>query len=225
MDDMDELDIREVYNYFKTKIFLILVIIGLIFIGGNIYSFIKKPMYCSNSKIILVSNHNKGDNLSQGDIQLNQDLVGTYSEILKSRKVLNQVINNLNLNTTYDSLYNSIEVGGVGEKEIITLRVNNLKAREAQNIAIETIDVFIKEVNKIYELDNITVIDEPTLEKVPYNKNFIKDNMIYILVGIVVSFGVVFLMFYFDTTIKSSDVIEEKFGLTVLGIVPKEGKE
>jgi len=42
------------------------------------------------------------------------------------------------------------------------------------------------------------------------------------MIGVVLSFGVVFVMYYFDTTIKSSEVVEEKLGLPVIGIVPKE---
>ena len=32
-------------------------------------------------------------------------------------------------------------------------------------------------------------------------------------------------MYCFDTSIKSSEVVEEKLGLTVIGIVPKEERE
>ena len=32
-------------------------------------------------------------------------------------------------------------------------------------------------------------------------------------------------IYYFDTTIKSSEIVEDKLGLTVIGIVPKEEKE
>lgn len=220
---MEEINLKEVYNYFKTKIVLMLIIVALILIAGNVYSILKKPMYSSNSKLILVSDKKGSYNTS--DIQLNQDLVGTYSEILKSRKVLNQVITNLKLKTTYNELYNNVIVSGVGEKEIITIKVNNRNAEEARTIAREVVKVFIKEVKDIYELENVTIIDEPTLELTPYNKNYIKDNLIYIMVSIVVAFGIVFVMFYFDTTIKSSEVIEDKFKLTVLGLVPNEEKE
>ena len=45
------------------------------------------------------------------------------------------------------------------------------------------------------------------------------------MIGVVLSFGVVFVMYYFDTSIKSSEIVEEKLGLTVIGVVPKEEKE
>ena len=48
---------------------------------------------------------------------------------------------------------------------------------------------------------------------------------LFVVIGIVLSFGVVFVMYYFDTSIKSSDIVEEKLGLTVIGIVPKEERK
>ena len=59
----------------------------------------------------------------------------------------------------------------------------------------------------------------------PYNVNYIKDNAIYVMIGLVLSCGIIFIFFYFDTTIKTSEEIEKKLGLTVVGIVPKVGKE
>ena len=35
------------------------------------------------------------------------------------------------------------------------------------------------------------------------------------------SCGIIFIKFYFDTTIKTVEEIENKLGLTVLGILPK----
>jgi hypothetical protein len=49
--------------------------------------------------------------------------------------------------------------------------------------------------------------------------------LIYILVGFVLASAIIFVIYYFDTTIKSSEIVEDKLGLTVIGIVPKEEKE
>ena len=41
------------------------------------------------------------------------------------------------------------------------------------------------------------------------------------MAGLVLSCGLIFIVFYFDTSIKTSEEIENKLGLTVLGVVPK----
>ncbi len=221
---MEEINLSEVYSYFKTKILWILLAIIVIVILGNIYTIITRtPMYQSNTTIVLVGESKKEYN--QSDSLLNQNLIGTYSQIIKSRKVLSQVIENLDLKMTTEELSNSITTSSVEETEIIQITVENAKAKDAQKITDEVAKVFAKEIKDIYNLENVTIIDKAELAKSPYNVNYVKDNIIYLVIGIVLSFGVVFVMYYFDTSIKSSEVVEEKLGLTVIGIVPKEERK
>ena len=221
---MEEINLSEVYSYFKTKILWILLAAVLIIVLGNVFTLLTRtPMYQSNTTIVLVGESKKEYN--QSDSLLNQNLIGTYSQIIKSRKVLSQVIENLDLKMTTEELSNSITTSSVEETEIIQITVENAKAKDAQKITDEVAKVFAKEIKDIYNLENVTIIDKAELAKSPYNVNYLKDNVIYLVVGLVLSFGVVFVMYYFDTSIKSSDIVEEKLGLTVIGIVPKEERE
>lgn len=221
---MEEINLKEVYSYFKAKILWILLAIVIIVIIGNVYTIITRvPMYQSNTTIVLVGESKK--EYSQSDSLLNQNLIGTYSEIITSRKVLQQVIDNLKLKTTVDELSSNITTSSVEDTEIIRITVNNERKKQAAEIADEVAEVFSDEIQDIYNLENVAIIDKAEAANSPYNINYVKDNIIYLAIGIVLSFGVVFVMYYFDTTIKSSEVVEEKLGLTVIGIVPKEDKE
>ncbi len=221
---MEEINLSEVYSYFKTKILWILIAVVVIVILGNVYTiFTRTPMYQSNTTIVLVGESKDGYN--QTESQLNQNLIGTYSQIIKSRKVLNQVIENLKLKMTTQELAQTIQTSSVEDTEIIQITVENENAKDAQKITDEVASVFAKEIKDIYNLENVEIIDKAELAKDPYNVNYLKDNVIYLVISLVLSFGVVFVMYYFDTSIKSSEVVEEKLGLTVIGIVPKEERE
>ncbi len=221
---MEEINLKEVYSYFKSKILWILIAIVVIIVIGNVYTIItREPMYRSNTTIVLVGESKEG--YSQSDSQLNQNLIGTYSEIIKSRKVLSQVIENLKLKMSVEELSNNITTTSVEDTEIIQITVANANAKDAQKITDEVAKVFSEEIQDIYNLENVATIDKAELSKTPYNVNYVKDNIIYLIAGIVLSFGVVFIMYYFDTSIKSSEIVEEKLGLTVIGVVPKEDKE
>ena len=221
---MEEINLKEVYSYFKSRLLWMILAIVVIVIIGNVYTILTRvPMYQSNTTIVLVGESKK--EYSQTDSQLNQNLIGTYSEIITSRKVLQQVIDNLKLKMTVDELSKNITTSSVEDTEIIRITVNNEKKKMAAEIANEVADVFSDEIQDIYNLENVAIIDKAELAKEPYNINYVKDNVIYLMIGVVLSFGVVFVMYYFDTTIKSSEIVEEKLGLTVIGIVPKESKE
>lgn len=221
---MEEINLKEVYSYFKSRLLWMILAIVVIVIIGNIYTILTRvPMYQSNTTIVLVGESKK--EYSQTDSQLNQNLIGTYSEIITSRKVLQQVIDNLKLKMTVDELSKNITTSSVEDTEIIRITVNNEKKKMAAEIANEVADVFSDEIQDIYNLENVAIIDKAEEADTPYNINYVKDNVIYLMIGVVLSFGVVFVMYYFDTTIKSSETVEEKLGLTVIGIVPKESKE
>lgn len=222
---MEEINLSEVYSYFKTKILWILLAVVIIIILGNIFTLVTRtPLYQSNTTIVLVTEEKMEDG-KRIDYQLSQNLIGTYSQIIKSRNVLNQVIKNLNLKISADELASYVSSSAIESTDIIQITVSFDNAKDSQRITDEVAKVFSKEIKAIYNLENVTIIDKAELAKAPYNVNYIKDNIIYLVIGLVLSFGVVFVMYYFDTSIKSSDVVEDKLGLTVIGIVPKEERE
>lgn len=227
---MEEIDLKEMFDYFKSKISWIIITVVLAIGIGNIYTILTRvPMYRSDTSLVLVSKNNgeSGQSFNQGDQQLNKNLVGTYTEIIKSKRVLEKVINNLDLDYTLGELQGRVSVTAVTNTEIIKITASDPEPRQATKISNEIANVFVNEINKFYELNNVAVLDKAESTKSPYNVNYVKDNIIYLLVGVVLSCGIIFIYFYFDTTIKTSDDIEKKLGLNVIGTVPKVnlGKE
>ena len=219
---MEEINLLEVFEYFKNKLVWIIASILVALVIGNIFTLATRvPMYRSNTTILLVG-QSENATLSQNDVNINNNLVNTYSEIIKSRRVLSQVINNLDLDYTVAELSNNIAVGTKEGTQIITVAVSDDDAKRAKDIANEVSKVFAADVKELYKLDNVAIIDSAVKAAAPYNLTYVKDNVIYFAIGLVLSCGVIFVMFYFDTTIKSADSIEEKLGLTVLGVVPEE---
>ncbi|MBQ3306971.1 MAG: hypothetical protein IJG68_02130 [Bacilli bacterium] len=224
---MEEIDLKDLFDYFKGKISWIIISIAIALVIGNIYTmFTRVPYYKSSTSLVLVSEHGSDNSTyNTSEQQLNKNLVSTYSEIIKSKMVLNTVISNLGLNYTATELQNNIMVSSVSNTEVIRISVSDADSNLAAQIADETANVFVQEVNKFYKLNNVTVLDKAEVALKPYNVNYVKDNIIYLLVGLIISCEVIFIFFYFDTTIKTSDEIEKKLGLTVIGTVPKIGKE
>ena len=225
---MEEIDLKELFDYFKGKLVWIIVSIILVVVVGNLYTiFTRVPLYKSNTSLVLVS-EKRNDATSaynNSEQQLNKNLVATYSEIIKSKTVLNKVIENLELDMAYADLKKMVTVEDVDNTEVIIINVSNSDADMAAAIANEIASVFVTESNEIYQLNNVSVLDVAEKSTVPYNINYLKDNAIYIMIGLVLSFGIIFVIYYFDTTIKTSDEIEDKLKLTVIGTVPVVGKE
>ena len=132
---MEEIDLKELLMFIKDKIGLLITITAAVCLIGCIYGlFIQTPMYESYTTVILSGNESSSA-INQADVNLNRVLVDTYAEIVKSRRVLTQVIEELDLDLTYENLYNKITVSAVNNTEIIKITINDKDAIKAKNIA------------------------------------------------------------------------------------------
>ena len=78
---------------------------------------------------------------------------------------------------------------------------------------------------ELYNIQNIGIIDYAEASQKPYNINLIKSIAIYLMIGIILSLAVVFVMFYFDTTIKNVEEVERKLNIPVIGAIPVGGRK
>jgi len=224
---MEEINIKELLEYFKSKVGLLLIITVIVCIAGCLYGiFLQKPMYSSYTTVILSGNNSSNSSsITQSDITLNKNLVNTYAEIVKSRRVLEKVISRLSLDTSYSELSSKITVGAVTNTEIIKIIVNDDNATDAKNIANVTANYFSEEVKDLYNMNNVNILDEAIEANNPYNINIPKQLILYFMFGLVAAFGIIFVIFYFDRTVKSVEQVEQKIKLPILGSVQEfEGK-
>jgi len=217
---MEEIDLKELISFFKNKVGLFIIIAMGILLLGSIYGlFVQKPMYSSYTTVILGGSNDPSSTITQNDITLNKNLVDTYAEIVKSRKVLDQVIEELDLDMKYETLYNKIAVSSVNNTEIIKITVSDDDSINAKNIANVTAEIFTGEVINYYKMNNVNILDEAIATDEPYNINIVKQIIIYLMLGCVLGAGTLFVIFYFDRTIKSTEQVEEKIKLPILGSV------
>ena len=222
---MDELNLKDIFNMFWTKKFEIILIIAIAVVIGFIYSYVLvKPEYKSTTSILLAkSNTAQADDgtITSSEISLNQKLVSTYSDLIKTEKVLTQVINNLQINKTVEQLQSNIQVSAKDDTEIIEISVTDADSEMARRIANEAAQVFITQIaQEYYNMDNVYVVDEARAESAPYNINHTKDLVIFVAAGFVIACIYVLIANMLDTTVKSKEDIEKKLGLTVLTSIP-----
>ena len=219
---MEEINLNELFSYFWSKKLIILLITLITLLIGFIYSaYIQKPMYQSYTTILLTKEENTA--ITSTDLNLNKSLVDTYREIIKSNTVINKVISNLGLDYTTNELKKKVTVESVNDTEIIKITVKDEDASLASKIANETARVFNVEIIKLYNIQNIGIVDTAEINNNPYNINVLKQLVISALIGLVLSFALVFVIFYFDTSVKSADEIEKKLNIPVIGYIPQTG--
>lgn len=223
---MEELDLKELFSLFLSKIFQIILIVIITTGIGVIYTFgFTTPKYSSSTTLVLTgseqSKENDGTNsITTTDVTLNSKLVSTYSELVKSSKVLRQVISNLNIDVNEDELRKNVTVKSVEDTEVIKITVTNENAAYSAKIANETAKIFSNMVSEIYNINNIYIVDDAEVSDVPSNIHHGKDIVIFAFLGLVISVMYVLIANILDTTIKTPEDVEKGVGLPVLVTVP-----
>ena len=224
---MEELDVKELFNLFWHKKVQIILIILIFIVLGVIYTVgFTTPMYTSSTTLLLAGTEKQeGQTLSTNsitatDITINSNLVSTYSELVKSKNVLGQVISNLGIDISEDTLRNNISVTAVKDTELIEIAVTTENPEYAAKIANETAKVFTEKVAEFYNINNVHIVDEAEVEQSPSNINHQKDIIVFAFIGIIVAVIYVLIANMLDTTIKTAEEIEKYFKVPVLASIP-----
>lgn len=226
----EELDLLELfYVFWKKKIWLIIAVIWGAAMGVVYTRYMVEPKYSSSVTLILskpttevatdIYNTPEGG-ITQSDIILNQNLISTYREIMESRRVSKAVIEKLSLNMSYAEFKKCINVSSVKDTDVIKLSITTTEPELSAKIATEMINVFSEEVVKIYNIKNVSIIDEAEVNRNPVNVNYTRNAVIFAMVLFILTALVIFLIYYFDNTIKSKDEIEKLLEVPVLAVIP-----
>ena len=217
---MEEINLRDLLSYFKKHLVLFIVMVLFVVSAGTFYSvFIQKPEYKAQATVILSSDKSK--NTIQNEINANKNLIDTYTEVVKSHRVLDRVRREMQIDDTYEQLVKKVTVASLKDTEIISISVVDLNKYHSYSLANTIADTFTSEISSIYNDKSVNVLDRAVEPQKPHNVDLIKQEAIYMAAGIVLAVSVIFLMFYFDRTIKTAEQIEQLFKLPILGKVRK----
>ena len=226
---MEEINLKDFWNYYKG--YLLIIILLTIFGAVSIFLYdklLKKPLYSTYTTVVLVkdsSNTEIDDTINQSDVILNQKLVSTYREIIKSRLVLSQVIERLDISDTVETLSKKISVEALSDTEILKIKVTDDTPNGATSIANMIADVFDKEIKQIYKINNVSIIDKAIVPTSPSNNKIARDTVLMGLLCFVGASAIVFVIFYFDDTIRTIDDIDGEMGVPVIAKIYKDASK
>lgn len=221
---MEEINIKDFFNYLKKYILIICGVVVIFVIGVFTYDkSIKKPLYTTYTTIILTKSNEAqtSTTITQNDILLNQKLVETYTKIIKSKLVLDQVISETGITYTAEELGQNVAVEAYENTEMLKISVTDSDPELSASIANSIAQVFSGEVAKIYQMNNISVIDIAQIPEEVSNNTLTRDFFIALFISIFGSIGVIFIIYYFDDSIKLTDDLEEEIGMPVIAKVFK----
>lgn len=221
---LEEISLKELFFIIRRRMWLIILLTILSVVTSGVVSYyVLEPEYQTFTTLMVgkpKDYKNFDSKLEYNDLLLNQRLVSTYGQIVQMRVVIDEVIENLNLDISYNEFKNKVSVNLVKDTEIIKIEAKDRDPALAAKIANETAQVFMSSVKNIMMVENVQVIDEAQVPESPISPRPKLNMAIAAILGLMIGLFLVFLLEYLDNTIKTPEDVERHLGLTVIGTVP-----
>lgn len=225
-------NISEVLDGIKDKWKNVVLIVLSFLLISSIYNifFINKE-YEANVKIFIGKQKFKNitETYNNEEINLYQRLITTYSEVIKSKKLINESIKGSKMNylqdkyknINYDLLMENLTVNPIANTQIIEIKYKSLNPQQSYDLLYSITENLISYSKELYTNVNITI-----LEQVHVNLNQLMNKKLTIIglgliLGLIVGIGGIIGVMYLNNTYKNQKSLEEEIGLTVIGVIPK----
>ena len=214
--DLMELFYRLVEN---AKKIIAAALVGMLVFG--IYSFIfATPMYEATCKLYVMSASDSAINLS--DLQIGSYLTSDYQEVFDTWEVHEQVIQNLNLDYTYNELRNMLKISNPSDTRILYVTITADDANKAAMMANEYAEVARNYIALTMEADQPSILSEALAPTQPVSPNKLRNMALGLLLGAFIMIAVITVQFLLDDKIKTAEDIRKYTGMATLAIVPSD---
>lgn len=215
----EEIDLIEIFYAVLSRWAIILLTTVVLGTLGYCYGrFLVTPQYASTSALYVLS---KSTSItSMADIQVGANLTNDYMIVVTGRPVLEQVIENLGLEETYDALVEKVSVKNETNTRILKITVSDSDITKAKRIADEIAEVSSAFISEKMDQDPPTIIQYGYTDTRPVSTSPNKFALIAAMIGFVLSVGLAILMYLLNDKIMTPEELEKKTGLNTLATLP-----
>lgn len=220
-NDEITIDLTELFMTLWSKAHIIIltgILLGLLaFVGTKLFI---TPMYTSTTRFYVLTKTTDTGNVTYNDLQTGSQLTKDYAELVKSRPVLEEVISVLNLDMDTEELADKITVTTPTDTRVMSINVEDADPKQARDIADAVRQAVGIQIQDIMDVDSVKTVEEANLPDHPSSPSVMRNTLIGAILGILISAGIIILIFMLDDTVKTPDDVETYLGLNVLASIP-----
>lgn len=221
-EENEVIDLTEILSAVRQHLLkLIFVTLAAALVGFTASKFLMNPKYDSSALMIVNTRQDVNANVTSDQINSATKLVSTYSIIIKSDTVLQQVIDNLGLNLTYAQLNKRVTVAAVDDTQVMKITVQSDSPEWARQVCEQIITVAPDVIKEAVEAGSVKVISNASLATEPVSPNIKKNTMLAAAVGFVLVIGIIVLQVLLDNKINTEEDVTKYLDMTVLGVIPQ----
>lgn len=229
-DDEIEIDLIEVLMALVEKIPMMIAVGLFTALAAFLVSrFVIAPTYESTTKIYIL-NKQENSNVTYSDLQMGTQLTKDYAQLIQSRFVLEEVIQQLGLDTGYEQLKNRVEVTTPSDTRIISITVKDHNPAQAMKIANAIREASAIHITNVMDIEAVNVAETADMPTQKASPSVGKVTLLGGFLGVFLVAAVAVVLYLVDDTIKTSEDVEKYLGLSTLALIPmaegeKKGKK
>lgn len=212
------IEIKELYELFKKKFWIIIVITAIFTVRGYQSASQLTTSYQARIKVYIGDSSNVMTGYMSNNVYYN-DFITSFKEIIMIEDFLNETLEKYDLGLTAGQVSGALSfTQKEGNSPILEINYRSW----SQELAREVLEVLAKEfaqqAQKIMPDVQVQVIDSVKVYPIVPNQTAPIRNGI--LIGIVLSVGLILVLDYLDDTIRKKEELEKILSIPVLGELP-----
>ena len=183
-----------------------------------------EPVYQANTKIFVgkEATEQSDEKYSNNDVQMYQQLLKTYAELIKTNDLLEDSIRYQNYDIKSSDILKKLTVTPKADTQILEISYKNKDKVLARDILSLITDELISKSSRLIPNGKLEVVETVRIPEKPISPNKKLIVIIGFSIGILLTIGIVFLKNFITDPFKNNDEIEEMLSVPVIGMIPYE---
>ncbi|MDO3411669.1 Wzz/FepE/Etk N-terminal domain-containing protein [Saccharibacillus sp. CPCC 101409] len=224
------MELKEYLSVIVKRWWVLALTVLLCFAAAIAYNTKYQPMYRASVDLIVNEPSLTSTGQAQVDsnsIEANLKLINTYKKIINSDAITKIVAErHPELNLTSSQISNKLMIDSTQNTQVINVAVLDASYEKAATLANSTGNVFIDQIPEIMQLNNVAVLNaaDSSLNPEPVNDHRQMVLALALIIGLLLGFGIIFLIEYLDDSVKTELDVEHAIGVPVLARIDRIAK-
>ena len=221
MLDEEVISIGEILESLKKRWKLIFICTMAVTILVTVFTlFFIKPKYETSTKLFVGKEQGTEQVYNNSDVQMYQQLLKTYSEVISTRDTAKAAISSENLDLKVKDILSNLSVVTLTDTQILQIKYESTNPEEGLKVIEGVKEAFMKKAVELVPNGNIQVLEEAVFPERPVSPNKKMNIAMGLIFGLIIGVGLAFLLEFLDNSFRSKEQLEKALDIPVLGTIP-----
>lgn len=223
--------LKDLWEVFVHRLWIILL--AAFVAGGGFFAVDRisfTPQYASTATLYILRQADSATaSDASSDFSLALKVVNDCTYLLKSHTVLDEVIDQLHLDVSYEDLYDCVSTSNPEDTRILEVTVKADSPESAKRIVDQVCTIGAQRIEDAMGFQQVNLYEFGTTDPEPCNRTGLTTFLLLAIAAALAAYAIFLVAFLMDDRIKTEEEIQQLLGLSILANIPyadgkKQGK-